>query len=217
MARDLFYAFRCGLVDIGKTVDDERDESRLVAFAAMGRRCEIGRIGFEHNALERHSRLEYGGQSALLEGHHTADAQEKAVESQEFFGFACRTAEAVEDAAGQLLLERRKHFEQFGVGGTGMNDERQIKADAPFGLSTKNVHLFLTSRAVPIEIDSDFAHSHERRGGECEQLLHAIEQRLWVGRQGRGVKSEHGPTKIGPFVASAHERAERIGVDVGQK
>ena len=116
LARDLCYAFRCGLVDIGETVDDERDESRLVALSTVGSWCEIGRIGFEHNALERHSCFEYGGQSALLEGHNAADAQEKAVESQEFFGFACRTAEAVEDAAGQFMLERRKHFEQFGVG-----------------------------------------------------------------------------------------------------
>ena len=132
---------------------------------------KVGRVGFEYNALEWHSRLEYGGQSALLESHHAADAQEKAVESQELFGFACRTAEAVEDATGQLLLERREHFEQFGVGGTGMNDERQIKADAPFGLSAKNVHLLLTSRAGPNRDRLRLRHGHERRSGECEQLL----------------------------------------------
>ena len=63
LTRDLCYAFRCGLVDIGEPFDDERDEGRLVAFAPMGGGRKVGRVGFEHNALERHSCFEYGGQT----------------------------------------------------------------------------------------------------------------------------------------------------------
>ena len=98
-----------------------------------------------------------------------------------------------------------------------MDDEREVETNAPFGLTAKNVHLFLPSRAVPIEIDPDFADGDKRRVGEREQLLHAIEQRLRIGRQLGGVQSEHGATEVGPFVAGADERAEGVGVDVGQE
>ena len=90
----------------------------------MGGGRKVGRVGFEHDALERYRGFEHGRQGALLEGHDPPDAEQEAVEGQELFGLASRSAETVEDAARELAFEWREHFEQFGVSGTGVNDER---------------------------------------------------------------------------------------------
>ena len=91
-------------VGFGETLEHKLDVGTLVALSAHGYGSHVWRVGFYHDAVERHSGWQHFGQMTLLEGEYTADAKHEAVELQQFFSLVLVAGEAVEHAARQVVL-----------------------------------------------------------------------------------------------------------------
>ena len=106
-------AFRCGgrllanflfadPIGFGESGDDVADEGGLVALATHGNGGHVGGVGLQDDAVEGYAGWQHFGQVALLEGQHTANAEDEAVELQQLTGFLFVARKAVEHAAGQF-------------------------------------------------------------------------------------------------------------------
>src|SRR5580704_14602559 len=73
------------------------EERRLIAFAAMRDGREIGRVGFEQQALERSNPRRLANGISLGEREHAAEAQMKS-EIQSFLRLSGTAGEAVKDS-----------------------------------------------------------------------------------------------------------------------
>ena len=79
------------------------DEGGLVALATHGNGGHVGGVGLQDDAVEGYAGGQHFGQVALLEGQHTTDAQDEAVELQELARFLFIAREAVENTTRQVL------------------------------------------------------------------------------------------------------------------
>ena len=81
----------------------------------------------------------------------------------------------MEDATREFVLKGRQHLEQFVMSGAHVNDEGELKTDAPLGLSAQHFHLFCSARSIPIQIYAHFANGDERIALDHEHTLHLVE------------------------------------------
>lgn len=96
----LFHLLDRPLVGLCQLGDNEGDVGRFVALSAIRMRGEIGRIGLDDYAIERHSGAEHGGKFGLLEGKYSAYAEHEAGEgAKQLCSLVSRATKAVEHAS----------------------------------------------------------------------------------------------------------------------
>ena len=141
--------------------------SRFVALAAMGRGREVGAVGFEHQAFERHA--PHGlGQCALAERHHASDAEEPVARGREAFIDLNPLRISMEHAPKAASLRTRglglfAHDAHHRVPRrTRVHGYRQVVPARQAQLCDERLALFAHEAVVPVEVESDFAHGAER-------------------------------------------------------
>ena len=118
------HGFGRGSVDLCQTLDDECEECRFVAFAAMRGGGKIGSVRLDDDALKGNAALQHLRQRTFLKGDDTADAQHKIFETEQLACLLLSASEAVEDPSAQPVSQWRKHLHEFGMCRAGMDDER---------------------------------------------------------------------------------------------
>ena len=206
-------------VDLCEAVDDVGDVGGFVAAAAVGDGGEVGGVGLEDDARERHDGGEGVGEGGLPEGDGAADAEHEAgEEAEEFGGLFGGAAETVEYAAGgEVGGEGEEGVDDFAVGGARVDDEGQAVTGGPSGLAVEDGYLFLPAGVVPVEVDAHFADGHVGVSGGVEQAFHAVEQGGGVGGEFGRVEAHHGVGEAGVFGAEAEHGTDAGFVDVGQE
>ena len=89
------------------------------------------------------------------------------------------------------------------MGGAAMYHQRQTETQRPFRLAHKGGDLLLAPGGVPIEVDAHFADGDKLCRAAFEHLLHLIKYGLRIGRQFRGMETNHGIAQTGVLAAQA--------------
>ena len=128
----------------------------FTALSAIGHRCHVGGIGFDHESLER-QRCSNGAQfGILLESKVARKTDMSARVDNALSGFKC-SAEAVHykaDFAGIFAFE---NFERCGFCIAGMDDKRFLRAACSFNVPAKTIALPVQGFLAPIKIEPGFA------------------------------------------------------------
>ncbi len=194
--------------DLGEPRSDVGDVGRLVALAAKRLGREIGRVGLEQQALERH--LAHRG-AQLVRALEREDAAEAEVEAElerpqrQLWARAVAVDHAREAAGRHLLLEDP---DRVLVGIAGVDHERQPALPRGRDVDAKHPRLHVLRAVLVVVVEPALADADDlRMVGEGEQRAGVVERLL------RGVVRMHAERAVDALIGLG-EREHRL--DAGE-
>ena len=131
---------------------DEGDVGTLVAFAAIRDRREVGSVGFQKNTFQGNGGS-HRGQSGVLEGHYTADADME-THFDGFVGFLDTATKAVHYPTVGAKIEVAEQTEEFIVCLAYMEAHGKIQFFCPAHLGFEYFPLLLEKGFVPVKVEA---------------------------------------------------------------
>ena len=158
------YFLLADAIDLDKFSQHFEHKSRFIALAAMGHRCHIGGIGLKDDTVKGHH-SEGLRQAGFLKSKHTANAEHKPIELQQFAGFDLVTGEAMKHATRQVVTVFLKNSHHLILRLTTVDHQGQTRLYRPTDLFLESFQLFLLEFTGPIEIKAYFTNGDRTHWG----------------------------------------------------